>query len=274
MERSAMFRKRAGTQMMCAVALAALALILAGCAGTPERPSYLRIAVSAKSVVYIQLQRDELRAAMSVEALPDAKPVRISGMSQAPRYEIGQPVPLDIMPAPRFEITLPVPADELPAGLTEIGASFLDGVLALTFCRPDDRGVEWRCRTQWLDYRTGLAAADAPAIALPDVAKLALTVTAMPASGKLGIGLNPMAGRCAMDLMRMDGKAIPAQVRVVDEAGNEIVRKQGTPGDFGFRCDGPCWSVRAAKGAYAIAATLEAGPFGGTLKAETKVAVP
>ena len=255
--------------------LAALALIGAGCAGAPERPSYLRITVSQKRVVYLQFQGGELRAAMSIVALAGAKPVRSSVLNNEPPYAAEPPVQITVTgDEPRFEAALPVPAGELPGGLTAVRVSVLDGVLALTLCRTDDRNVEWRCRTRWLDYRTGLAAADAPIIEAPDAAKIALAVTGVPAPGKLGIGLNLVSGKYIMGLKRADGKGIAAQVRVADEAGREIVCKPGTLNDFGFKCDGPCYTLRVAKGTYALEGTLEAGPFGGTLKAERKVAVP
>jgi hypothetical protein len=253
--------------------LAAMAL-LAGCAGAPEESSYLRIGVSEKSVVYLQLQRDEIRAATSVEALPDSEPVRMSMAGNEPRIEIEQPVPLAVTPAPRFELTLPVPAGELPSGLTAVRASFLDGVLALTLCRADDRNVEWRCRTGWLDYQAGGSAADAPVVKLPDAARIRLAITGVPMPGKLAIGLNLMSGRDTMYLARMDGKSIAAQVRVVNEAGKEVASRQGKLSDFGSNCDGPCYVVPTGKGAYAVEATTEAGPFGGTLKAGARFAVP
>lgn len=274
MERAAMFRKHAGLRFAGFAGLGAVVLIAAGCAGTPPRPSYLRIAVSEKSVVHIQFQGEELRAAMSVEALPDAKPVGMAAMDDAPWFETVPPLPAEVQPTQRFNLTLPLPPDELPAGLTALRATFLDGALALTFCRPDAGNVEWRGRTRWLPYKTALTPADAPVVAAPDIAKMKLEVTGVPTSGELGIGLTLVVDRYPMYLMRTDRKGVAAQVRVVDGAGKEVVLKQGTLDDFGFSCDGPCYSVRTPKGAYMVEASIEAGPFGGTLKAQAKFDVP
>ena len=202
--------------------------LLAGCASWPKGPAYMRVAVSEKSVVYLELQRDELRAATSIEALPDATPARLQVDS-----DFGQ----------NFSINLPIPAEDLPAGLT-VQAKFVrvDAPLGISkiflffyFSRHDERNVEWQCYTKGLDYRTGGSAADAPVIDLPDIAKVQLAVTGKPSSGKIEIGLYlGVAGQCEMDLYRADGQDIPARVRVLDDTGKEVVRKQGTLKDFGF----------------------------------------
>jgi hypothetical protein len=227
MERSAMFQKRQGARFACVVEIAALALITAGCASWPKGPAYMRVAVSEKSVVYLQFQRDELRAATTIEALPDATPARLQVDS-----DLGH-----------FTTNLPIPAEDLPAGLTVKAefwkADFPFGIsklfLFFRFFRHDERNVEWQYITEGLDYRTGGSAADAPLIDLPDIAKIQLAVTGQPSSGKIEIVLYlGVAGQCAMNLYRTDGQDIAATVRVLDETGKEVVRKQGTLKDFGF----------------------------------------
>ena len=74
-----------------------------------ETPVFARIVVSEKSVVYVQIQGTELRAAMSVEGLQAIMPVKMHmNFSDAITFP---------------EFTLPVPADQLPAHVTAIKAN-------------------------------------------------------------------------------------------------------------------------------------------------------
>ena len=147
---------------------------------TSKAPAFARIAVSEKSAVYIQIQGDQLRAAMSVEGLQAAAPVKMRE-----RHE------------PRF--TLPVPADQLPAGVTAIKAS-----LALTQYQSGANAAhlsaisrsagrmtekaEWQYVSQ-LSVPAGPNWENAPSIKLPEPANVKASLEATPATGKLALGL-------------------------------------------------------------------------------------
>ncbi len=132
-----MRRIRSKRLIVAAACAAALSLIGAGCAGvqTSKAPAFARIALSENSAVSIQIQGDQLRAAMSDAEAQAAAPVKAGP-----------------------EFTLPVPADQLPAGVTAIKASlsltqYQSGANAaivghLTVCRTDAEKAEWKYVSQ------------------------------------------------------------------------------------------------------------------------------
>ena len=97
-------------QSIAMAGIVALALVAAAPADEQlgQKSAYLRITVSEKSVVYLQAQGLELRAAMSVEGLQSAEPMkmRVFGGTAAQAREFA----------------LPIPADQLPAGITAVKA--------------------------------------------------------------------------------------------------------------------------------------------------------
>jgi hypothetical protein len=212
--------------------VAALTLIWA--CGAPVRtsqktPLFARIVLSEKSVVYLQVQTLELRAAMSVEGLRAAAPVKL---------RLGGPDDLFLS-----EIALPIPADQLPAGITAIKANLgrrqvpafrLEG--QITVCRTDDRKSEWQYVSQtdvWVDAnaeKSGL-------IKLPNFDKLKAVLGTKLSDGKLGVGLRITDGDATfypLTDVRKEGQ--PAQVKMIvaDASGTQIASKVGTLADFGF----------------------------------------
>jgi hypothetical protein len=210
---------------------AALAWLGAGRAAA-QAPAFARIVVSEKSVVYIQIQAAELRAAMSVDGLRTAAPVRMCAGSIR---EIAFP-----------EFTLPVPADQLPAGAAPIKANLkwtriwttaatpsimIDGLLRV--CRTDDRKAEWQYVSQ-VDVEAGASAEKAPSVTLPTVDNAKVALTAAPFQGRLGVGLLLTAGGAQLTDVRKDGQPVQAKVAVADASGAEIASKTGPLTDFGF----------------------------------------
>jgi hypothetical protein len=244
--------------LVAIVAIAVLTLVGAclvggqrgtGTARAPETPVYVRVSVSEKTSVYLEFQGREVRAAMSAEGLTAATPSK-----------------------PRQEITLPIPADQLPAGITAIKAGLAAAQVAsgpgrktgvqvsgyLAPCRMDDQKAEWQCVV-----RVGVPAADsadkATAIRLPSLEKPAISVTAKPAKGSLGVGVRLLAGRSnaapsaavtsragnasvvSVFLnasgpieVRKDGKPVDVKVTVLDAAGKQVASKTGPLSNFGF----------------------------------------
>ena len=218
-----------GKGMMVAVAgVAALVLVGAGCTieQTSQTPAFARIAVSEKSVVYVQIQGDELRAATSAAELQTAAPVKAGS-----------------------EFTLPLPADQLPAGVTAIKARlglqqyqvrnsegpaltrFISG--QLTVCRTDDQKVEWQYVSQ-CGVQAFADVVKARSLELPDPDKVKATLEINPASGKLAIGLRLTADGAALTDVRKDGRPVQVKMVVADASGAEIASKVGALADFGF----------------------------------------
>jgi len=212
--------------------------LAAGCAEIPtwqKTPAFARIAVSEKSIVYVQILNGELRAAMSVDGLQTATPVRVRST----------------MPNAAFssEFALPVPADQLPAGVTAIKASLgvqqaLRSAAAepspyvfgtLTVYRTDYQKATWQY--EW-SVTQGIGsdgkAVDAPFTLLNlDNLKLSLNVT--PSKGKLAIVLRILAdGRHFLSDVRKDGQPVEAKVVVTDASGVEAASKVGRLSVFGF----------------------------------------
>jgi hypothetical protein len=227
-----------GRKLIVAMALAAaLAWLGAGpaAAQAPQKtPLFARVALSEKNFVYLQIQGHELRAAMSIEGLQTATPVKS----------------LTSMTAPLFpEFTLPLPADQLPAGVTAIKArmalqeyqvptsqgtalkKFISG--QVTLCRTDDQKVAW----QYVANSGAEAAADAEkaqSIGLPDLDHVKAVVLAKPANGKLGIGLRLMAGDIPLTDVFKNRRPVQAKMTVTDAAGAEKASKTGSLAAFGF----------------------------------------
>jgi len=71
-------------------------------------------------------------------------------------------------------------------------------------------------------------------IQLPTAEKLTLQVTAVPADGKLGVGVRLMADNKEAGGLSQDGKPVQVQMVVADASGIEKASKVGTLADFGF----------------------------------------
>jgi hypothetical protein len=195
-----------------------------GTARAPETPVYVRINVSEKTSVYLEFQGREVRAAMSAEGLTAATPSK-----------------------PRQEIALPIPADQLPAGITAVksGLAASQAVTGswgttpaqvwgyLAVCRTDDRKAEWQCI-----LRVASPAADsadkAPAIQLPDLTKLTLSVAGNPAAGSLGVGIRLLADKTELFDVRKDGKSVDAQITVADASGKQAGSTKEPLAGLGF----------------------------------------
>jgi hypothetical protein len=231
-KRSDAMLRSCGKRLMVAMAgVVALMWIWAGLADaqTSQRtPVFARIVVSEQSVVYIRIQGDELRAATSVEGLQIATPVKL-----------------------RSEFALPVPADQLPAGVTAIKAKAQmaqvrvrtngNGAVAtkpyiygqLTVCRTDDQKAVWQY-VAGIGVLAGADAENAPSIKLPNLHNVKATVRAQPANGKLGVGLQVVAGGTMLVDVRKDDKPVQAKVIVTDASGAVIASKTGPLSAFGF----------------------------------------
>ncbi len=214
------------TRSVAVAGIAALFLIGAGrtSAQISQGTAFARLAVSEKSVVYVQIQGGEVRAAMSVEGLQTAEPVNT-----------------------HTEFALPIPADQLPAGVTAIkanlalmqvqtGASaallpYIRGTFKVS--RTDDRKAEW----QYVSAGGGLAGANAekaPSIKLPNPDKLDASLSATVTGEKLAVGLRVTADGAILTDVRKDGHLVVVKMVVADAFGAEIASKVGTLADFGF----------------------------------------
>ncbi len=215
---------------VASLGVAALVLIYAGCEDVPtsqNAPVFARIAVSGKSVVYIQIQSGELRAATSVEGLQTAAPVKSFVVNES---MFG-------------DVALPVPADQLPAGVTAIKMnlrlvkpwSYLRG--QFTVSRTDFRKAQWQYVSEVGDkplFQAGANAKKAPSIKMADLDNVKAVLATQPSKGRLAVALQIMAGDVRLTDVRKDGQ--PAQVRMVvtDAAGARIASKVGPLSDFGF----------------------------------------
>ena len=225
-----------GKRIVGCVLAPALACLAAGCADVQiqKTPVFAQIMVSEKSVVYVQIQGDELRTAMSVEGLQAAAPVKMHWSS--------------VTCLEADHVTLPLPADQLPAGVTAVQANvgllhlgknlfsphapFIQGVL--TVSRTDDQKAVWQYGTMALGVWAGKDAAKAPSIKSPNLDKLKAAIQAAPSNGKLAIGLRMMAGDAELFEVRKDGQPVQVKMVVTDASGKEIASKVGTLEDFGF----------------------------------------
>jgi hypothetical protein len=222
--------------MVAMAGIAALMWLGAGLAAaqtSQNTPVFARIVVSEKSVVYIQIDGSELRAAMSVEGLKTAAPLKWS-MESVKQFETG-------------EFALPVPADQLPASVTAIKATLWTVLLRpspgaeyaphiygpLTVSRTDDQKAVW----QYLSRVCVLGGADAekaPSIKLPSLDDAKAVLQAAPSRGKLAVGLRIMAGGVLLTDVRKDGQPVQVKMIVTDASGAEIASKVGPLSDFGF----------------------------------------
>jgi len=197
---------------------------------TPK-PVFARIAISNKSIVYIQIKGSELRAAMSVEGLQNPAvrgPLKIR--------EIGSSEYV-----PPFEFTLPVPADQLPAGMKAIKASlsiasaqaeiFVGGELRTT--RTDAHSVEWEYVSR-VNTGTSERVKDAPNISLPDLGKPKAILEARTSEGKLALGIRLSAGIAELIDVRKNGHPVQVNMVVTDASGAQVASKVGVLSDFGF----------------------------------------
>jgi hypothetical protein len=218
-----------GKKLRVAMAgVAALAWLGAGLAvaQTPQKPAFARIALSKKSAVYIQIEGNELRAAMSVEGLQTATPGKAGS-----------------------ECALPVPEDQLPAGVTAINANLRLMQLQvrtgqkivptpyimgrLTVCRTDDQKAEWQYVSS-VGIQGAATADKAASINLPDLDKVKAALAATPSKGKLAVGLRLTAGSAMLADVRKDGKPVQVQMVVTNASGAEIASKAGPLTTFGF----------------------------------------
>ncbi len=220
------------------IALAAIvALALAAAALAEEQPgakaACLRIIVSEKSVIYLQVQGLELRAAMSVEGLQSAEPMkmRLFGGTAAQARVFSLPIPADQLPAGVTAIKLGLWLGQAPPSPKSLPGLYFTG--KLTQCRTDAQKAEWQYVTSIASI-AGSDAEKAPAIQLPSLAGLKLTVTAEPSKGNVGVGLALSAGTATLPEIRRDGKPVQASVSVSNAAGKIIAEKTGTLTDFGF----------------------------------------
>jgi hypothetical protein len=202
-----------------------------------QKPAFARIVVSDKSVVYIQIQGDELRAATSVEGLQSAAPVK-SGRAARPGLAGGP-----------FEFTLPVPADQLPAGVTAIkgklGFALVSASVSgrdalspyfygqLIVSRLDSRKAEWQYVSQ-VGLIAGASAENAPEIKLPNLDKISAALEARPSSGKLAVGLHLTADVATLADVLEEGRPVQVKMVVTDASGAEKASKVGRLSDFGF----------------------------------------
>jgi hypothetical protein len=211
-----------------AAGIAALVLIAAGCTSeqVAQTPASARIAVSEKSVVYVQIQGGEVRAAMSAEGLQSAAPVKTGS-----------------------EFTLPVPPDQLPSGVTAIKANL--GVMNLNLEKApsaapapyvvgqlkvfwtDARKAKWQYVSQLVPWAE--ANADrATSFKLPSPSDVKVNIETKPSEGKLGVGLRLTADGAAVTDVRKDGQPIRIQMTITDASGAVIASKVGSLSDLGF----------------------------------------
>jgi hypothetical protein len=221
-----------GKRLIVAMAGVAALMGIAGRPAAAQLAAYARIAVSEKSVVYVRIQGGELRAAMSVEGLQTAAPVKMSTGSTR------------MIDFPDF--TLPVPADQLPAGVAPIKARLMwmrlwtgGATVAphfyghLTVCRTDDQKAEWEYVSQ-VNVEAGASAEKAASIKLPALDQAKAVLQAMPSKGTLAIGLEITDGDAMLSDIRKGGQPVQVKMVVTDASGAEIASKVGPLSDFGF----------------------------------------
>jgi hypothetical protein len=221
-----------GKRRIVATACFAALAWLGGGRAAAQAPAFARIAVSEKSVVYVQIQRGELRAAMSAQGLQTAAPVKMHWSSTS------------LIRFPEF--TLPVPADQLTAGVTAIKAILnwtrtwttqatpcimIDGLLMVS--RTDGRKAKWQYVSQ-VEVEAGASAEKAPSINLPAMDDAKVVLSAAPVQGRLGVGVRLTAGGAELTEVRKDGQPVQVKVVVADASGAEVASKTGPLTDFGF----------------------------------------
>jgi hypothetical protein len=230
-----MFARGRGVQSIAMAGLAALALAAAAPADGPsgQNAAYLRIAVSEKSVVYLQVQGLELRAATSVAGLQSAEPMkmRLFGGTAAQAREFALPIPADQLPAGTSAVKLGLWLDRRQPDPKSPPGPYFTG--KLTLCRTDDQKAQWQYVTS-LGSMAGAEPEKAPSIRLPSLDDLKLTVTAVPSQGRVAVGLTVSSGSMVLSEVRKDGKPVQVSVSVMDSAGATIAQKSGTLADFGF----------------------------------------
>ena len=230
-----MFARSRWMPSVAIAGIAALALAAAARADEPSEPgaAYLRIAVSEKSFVYLQVQDLELRAAASIAGLQSAEPKKMRVFGGAA--------------AQAREFALPIPAAQLPAGISAVKLGLWFGVKQpdpqsppgpyftgkLTLCRTDAQKAQWQFVTS-LGSPAGADAEKAPSVRLPSVADFKLDVTALPSEGKVAVGVALSTGSTAAVEIRKDGKPAELSVSVADSDGKPVAKKSGPLSDFGF----------------------------------------
>ncbi|MGD0999592.1 MAG: hypothetical protein ABSA67_02730 [Candidatus Brocadiia bacterium] len=201
----------------------ALALIGAGVLDVTQKTGYVRINVSDKSAVWLEFKGAELRAAASAEGLKTAEPVALRVLAN----QVAQ----------SSEFSLPIPSDQLPKGISAVKGTFtrfgnrVQGQLGI--CRTDEQKYIWQCDVR-IASSTGNTAVAARTMQLPSLDKIALTVSATPSNGKLGVGVRLTAGINQLSGVRKYGKPVLVQVSVTDASGNEVSARKGPLTDFGF----------------------------------------
>jgi len=200
-----------------------------------KTPLLAQIVVSEKSVVYIQIQGRELRAATSVEGLQTATPVK------------GRGTDASSSPYAKYQFTLPVPADQLSTGITAIKENLtLAGayknmsskpepyiISQLTISRTDDQKAEWQYMSNGGAW-PGPTWEKAPFIKLPALDRAKAVLRAVLWQGKLGVGLQIADGEAGLSDIRKGGQAVQVKMVVADATGAEVASKVGALTGFGF----------------------------------------
>ena len=215
-------------RFVAAAAAVVLAMIGAGCASeqpAPTTPFFARMNVSEKCVVYFQIQGwDELRAAMSLEGLQAAAPIKIHIGDGREASE-------------RTDFALPIPSDQLPAGITAIKASLALTTPTLlgelTVCRSDAQKAEWQYVSK-VEVAGSAKAENAPSISFPDFGRLRAAIETNPSAGNLGIGLRLTAGGATLADVLKNGQPVQVKMVVADASGAVIASRAGPLADFGF----------------------------------------
>ena len=257
----------------------AMACVLFAAEESFARVQYVRFLVSKEDTVYVQFDKMEMRAATSAEGLRDAESVE---GTRAGHYIV--------FPA----LDLPVPdaaATDAPRRPVALSVSLHRGGMKWIYAKfganlTDEQGVVWSYLPS-RDWRSHLGdePTAAPAVrpeyhalnpdALREAGKGTLQIVGNvnPGGDGIVILLHLRAGNTPLAEVHKDGRNVDAEVRVLDSEGNEVAFAKRPLSRFAP--GNPPYVVNVdKKGTYTCEATLDAGPLGSPLRAETQVTVP
>jgi hypothetical protein len=193
----------------------------------------LRVSVSPERDVWIEVRGRRARLAESPEALKDAK--WMTGASSNPASEgtsCAGPVELPL------HGEKPGDWDAVAVYISRGGFGGPDEV-AWRLTKKDADGVEWFYYTDYTYLALGRAATSSPLLNIPSAETPRVEVTAQPdiydGSPEIGVAVElTIAPELKLGAIETQGRAVLAQVSVIDPDGRIVGKEEGVLTDLGF----------------------------------------
>jgi hypothetical protein len=223
------------------VLLFVAALMLAALAQEKTAPAksttrYLRIRVSPKERLYIQLRGKEMRMAKTPAGLETApKPILAStSVSEGSEYTTSTFPPFALPGTSNPPTLVAISYTSYASGEDKDMRDYSYAQVQIVQQRKDSRGTRWGyISSEYADPTD--APVSAPEVKVPVLGKLKLELTAdTKKPGEVGLGVVVNSGKQQLDDITRNGKSMSAQVKLVDSKKKPVASKTAALGEFGF----------------------------------------